>query len=231
MSAEHKKKDQELYAKWAETKSKRDLGNLMNHLTPVIYSEVHRLSGTLPNAALSAEAKHWTIKAIQSYQPDRGVALSTHVMNYLPKVRRLNYKYQNAVRLPENLQLKFHEYNHTLAQLTDQLNREPTDDELANKLGWSKAHTVKFKNSLYADLVESGSERASEYTHFNENAILLQHVLDQLTPDEKFILENKKTMTATQLAAALKININRLNYITSKTVEKIQKIKQDIGMY
>lgn len=231
MTSEVRKKDQELYETWAKTKSKRDLGALINVLTPVIYTEVHRASGSLPTSALALEAKTWTIKAIQSYDPSRGVALSTHVMNYLPKVRRMNYKYQNAVRLPENMQLKFHEYNHALVGLTEQLNREPTDDELAHTLGWSKGHTTKFKNSLYADLIESGSDKASEYTQFNENAILLQYLMSQLTPEEKFILDNKKDMNSTELAKKLNININRLNYISSKLVEKIKKIKQEIGMY
>jgi len=229
--SERKKKDLELFQHWKETGSKSALGALVNNLTPVIYSEVNRASGSLPTAALSAEAKKWAIRAIQTYEPDRGVALSTHVMNYLPKVRRMNYKFQNAVRLPENLQLKFHEFNHSLTQLTEELNRDPTDEELAKKLGWSKGHTVKFKNSLYADLIESGSTKDSEYDSFNENAILLEHLLGQLTEQEKFILDNKKSMSAGELATKMGVNINRLNYMTAKLVDKIKGIKKDMGMY
>ena len=226
-----RKKDQELFESWKKTGSKKDLGALMGSLSPIIYSEVKRVSGSLPPAALAAEAKNWTVKAIQSYDPTKGTTLSTHVMNYLPKVRRMNYKFQNAVRLPENMQLQFHDYNQGLTRLTDQLNREPTDDELAHHIGWSKAHTVKFKNSLYSDLIESSTERPNEFTTFNENAILMAHLMSQLSPEEKLILDHSKGMTSTDLAKKLDVNINRLNYLKSKLVEKIKSIKTDIKMY
>jgi DNA-directed RNA polymerase specialized sigma subunit len=225
-----KDRDQELYDIWKTTGNKRDLGNLLTQLSPVIYSEVRRASGSLPTAALSAEAKRWAIRAVQTYAPEHGAALSTHVANYVQKVRRSNYQYQNAVRLPENMQLKYHEYNRTLTDLTDELNREPTDEELARALGWTKPQTVKFKNSLYADLVESASARPSEFTQFNENAILMEHLMNQLTSDEKFILENNKILSSTDMAEKLGVNINRLNYLKSKLTSKIKDIQRDIGL-
>jgi DNA-directed RNA polymerase specialized sigma subunit len=226
-----KDKDLELYNKWKETGSKKALGELMDNLGGIISTEVRRASGTLPTTALSGEAKKWAFKAIQTYDPSKGVALSTHVGNYLPKVRRMNYKFQNAVRLPENMQLKFHEYNHALTLLTEELNREPTDEELASKLGWSKPQTVKFKGSLYADLIESGNERANEFTQYNENSLLMEHLMSQLDHQEKFILENAKVISSTELAKRLGVNINRLNYLKSKLADKIKKIKIESGMY
>jgi DNA-directed RNA polymerase specialized sigma subunit len=225
-----KNKDQEAYELWKTTGSKKALGQLMNQLSPLIYAEVKRASGSLPTAALSAEAKKWTFKAIQSYDPSKGTAISTHVTNYLPKIRRMNYKFQNAVRLPENMQLKFHEYNHAQALLTDELNREPTDDELAKRLGWSKPQTVKFKNSLYNDLIESNSERPSEFTQFNSQALLMEHMMSQLDEQEKLILDNVKLMSSTELAAKLGVNLNRLNYLKNKLTEKISKIQLESGM-
>jgi DNA-directed RNA polymerase specialized sigma subunit len=226
-----KERDLELYTIWKETGSKKHLGELVDNLGGIISAEVRRASGSLPTTALAGEAKKWTFKAIQTYDPSKGVALSTHVMNYLPKIRRMNYKFQNAVRLPENLHLKFHEYNHAVTLLTEELNREPSNEELASKLGWSKPQTLKFKNALYADLIESGNERASEFTQFNENALLMEHLMSQLDYQEKFILENAKVITSTDLAKQLGVNINRLNYLKSKLAEKIKKIKRDSGMY
>lgn len=225
-----KNKDQEAFEAWRKTGSKKDLGLLIHQLSPIIYAEVKRTSGTLPTAALSAEAKKWAFKAIQTYDPDKGTAISTHVVNYLQKTRRLNYKFQNAVRLPENMQLKYHEFNHARVMLEDELNREPTDEELAKKLGWSKPQTVKFKNSLYNDLIESNSERPSEFTQFNNQAILMEHILSQLDTQEKFILDNSKTLSSTELANKLGVNLNRLNYLKSKLIAKIKKIQEESGM-
>ncbi|MNK27643.1 RNA polymerase sigma factor SigD [compost metagenome] len=226
----YKSKDQELYEQWKATGSKQHLGQLVNQLSGIIYQEVNRQSGSLPKSALSAEAKKWTFKAIQSYDPSKGTQLSTHVMNYLPKVRRMNYKFQNAVRLPENLQLQYKDYNAAVQELSDQLNREPTDAEVAKKMGWSTGQTVKFRNSLYADLIESASDKPAQYTQFNESAILMEYLMGQLTHDEKFILDNVKEMSATELAAKLGVNLNRYNYLKKKLENKIRGIKHDIGM-
>jgi DNA-directed RNA polymerase specialized sigma subunit len=226
-----KDKDQELYDQWSTTKSKKHLGLLMDSLGKLVYTEVRRQSGTLPPAALSAEAKKWAIKAIETYDPEKGAGISTHVVNYLQKVRRMNYKFQNAARLPENEQLNFNDYNHALAMLTEELNREPTVAELAKKLGWSAPRTVRFKERLYSDLVESSSERPQEYSRFNEGAILMEHLMGQLDYQEKFILENSKVMNATELAKNLGVNVNRLNYLKSKLIAKISSIRQESGVY
>lgn len=230
ISDERKSKDLELFHKWKTSGSKKDLGVLVHHLAPIIYKEVSRASGSLPTVALNAEAKNWTIKAIQTFEPERGFALSTHVMNYLPKVRRMNYKYQNAVRLPENMQLQFHDYNKSLGQLTDELNRDPTEEEMAQKLGWSKGQVVKFKGSLYSDLIEGGGEKDLEFTQFSDHPIMMKYLLEQLTPEEKTILQLNKTISSPELAARLGVNINGLNYRKDKLTQKIMKLKQELGI-
>ena len=227
-----KNQDQEAYNRWKNTGSKKDMGLLIDQLGKVIYHEVKRASGTLPTTALSAEAKKWTIKAIQSYDPDKGTAISTHVMNYLPKIRRVNYKFQNSARLPEHMQLKYHDYNHALTGLTEELSREPTDVEMAVRLGWTKGQTSKYKNSLYADLIESGSEQPGEFIQFNHQAILMEHLKSQLTKDELFIFDNinTKNMNANAIADHLGVNINRYNYLKAKLVDKIKDIQSKSGM-
>lgn len=230
MAEDRKARDLELFHNWKNSGSKKDLGILLDQLSPVIYNEVRNQSGSLPTAALSAEAKKWTFKALQTFDPNRGVALATHVSNYLPKVRRLNYRLQNAVRLPENQQLKYNEYAKAVSDLTDLHNREPTEEELASSLGWSKPQVIKYKNSLYADLIESASARPAEVTQFNWGSILMEHLMNQLSPEEKFILQNTKTMSSTELAAKLGVNINRLNYLKAKLTSKIKDIQRDMSM-
>jgi DNA-directed RNA polymerase specialized sigma subunit len=228
--SEVKRRDQELYESWKETGDKKTLGELVNQLNPLIYSEVKRASGSLPTSALSAEAKKWTYKAIQTYDPTKGASISTHVVGYLPKIRRMNYKFQNMVRLPENLQLKYHDYNQAVTNLSDRLNRDPSDEEIAKELNWSKAATVKYKSGLYADLVESAAMKPTEYKQFDNNKILYDYIMSQLTTEEKLIFDNKGTMPASELASKLGVNINRLNYLSSKLIEKIKTLKQDVGL-
>jgi DNA-directed RNA polymerase specialized sigma subunit len=223
-----KEQDLELFHTWKASGDKKDLGKLVHALAPIIYSEVQRASGTLPTSALSAEAKVWAVKAIETFDPTKGVALSTHVMNYLPKVRRLNYKFQNSARLPENLQLQYHSWHQATTRLQEQLERDPTDEELAHQLGWKKKAVIKYKNSLYSDLVESASERPTETHTFNKNKVLYDYILEQLTPEEKTIFENIDTMTSTELAVKLGVNINRLNYLKRILIDKVKKLQSEV---
>lgn len=223
-----KEQDLELYQAWAASGDKAALGKLVNNLHPIIYTEVQRASGTLPTSALSAEAKKWTVKAIQSYDPDKGVALSTHVMNYLPKIRRLNYKFQNAARLPENLQLQFHSWNQAVTSLQEKHDRDPTDEELAAVLGWKKKAVMKYRNSLFSDLVESGNEKPTESITFNKNKVLYDYIISQLSREEKIIFDNIETASSTELAEKLGVNINRLNYMKRLLKDKILKLQQEV---
>lgn len=227
---DYKKRDLELFHHWKNTGDKQALGHLVNQLSPLIYSEVQRASGTLPTASLSAEAKKWAVQAIQTYDPGKGASLSTHVVGYLPKVRRLNYTYQNMVRLPENLHLKFSEYNAGIQDLQDKLNREPSDEEIAKHLGWSKGAVTKYRTSLYSDLTESGNERPSEHGQYNTSAVFLEHIYDHLSPEEKAIMDSLDSkISSAELAANIGVNINRLNYLKGKLISKIKDFRTQLG--
>lgn len=223
--------DTDLYNTWNRTKSPADLSKLMKHVQPLIWSEVNRASGSLPTSALSSEAKHWAFEAIKSFDPNKGVKLSTHIVNYLPKVRRLNYKYQNVVRLPENLQLQYHSYKTGLDNLTEDKGREPSEAELAAHLGWSQKAVKKYKSILYQDLHESGQTRASEALQFDTNRILFDHLMSTLSTEDKVILDGVKAgMSSPDLAARLGVNINRLNYLKANLTKRIAAVKKEINM-
>jgi RNA polymerase sigma factor (sigma-70 family) len=227
---DYKAKDALLFNQWNETKSKRDMSTLVNHLSPLIYREVSRAAGTLPLSALNAEGKNWTIKAIKTFDPEKGFALSTHVTNYLQRVRRMNYKYQHAARLPENMKREFHKYNSSLSQLSEELNRDPSEEEMAAHLGWSKGTVIKFKKSVYSDLLESEGDKPSEVVEYSDTNLLMNNMMTHLTEDEKFILRNKGKLSATELALKLGVNNNRLNYLQNKLIVKIKKIQSETSM-
>lgn len=226
----YKARDAELFHAWKSTGSKKDLGILLQQVSPLIYKEVHRASGSLPTSALHAEATSWALKAIRSYDPDKGTALSTHVTNYLQKVRRMNYTYQNMVRLPEDKTLQYGNYAAATAKLQEIHDREPNEEELAKELGWSKPQVIKFKNSLYKDLPESGYDRASEYTQYNNQTVFLEHLRQQLSTEELFIMDNVGKMPSAELAQKLNIDVNRLNYLKSKLKDRILAYKTQLGI-
>lgn len=225
---DYKAKDMHLYNTWKESGSKKDLTKLVTHLSPLIYREVSRASGTLPTSALNAEGLNWTIKAIHTYDPDKGFALSTHVTNYLQRVRRMNYKYQHVAKLPENMKRDYNKYNTALTQLSDELNRDPTEEELAARLGWSKGVVVRFKQRVFSDLIDTDDEKPDQVVEFSDQNILMNNLMSRLTEDEKTILKYKGKIPAPELAAKLGVNTNRLNYLQNKLVKKITDLKSEL---
>jgi DNA-directed RNA polymerase specialized sigma subunit len=133
------------------------------------------------------------------------------------------------VRLPENLHLKYAEFQDSITHLTDSLNREPTDAEIAKHLGWSKGAVIKYKGSLYSDLTESGNERPSETSTYNQNAAFLEHLRTQLSREEIVIMDNVGNMSSTELANKIGVNVNRLNYLKNKLITKIKDYKAQLG--
>ena len=225
-----RKDDATLYQEWKDNPTKKNMGKLVKQMSGPIYKEVRILSGTLPTEALAAEAKKWAIKAIKTYDPSRA-ALSTHVTGYVRKAKRLNYQYQNSARLSEENQLKYHSYSSAVAELENLLNREPTDKEVAAKLGWRSAKAAKYRDSLYADHFESGTDRPTEVKGIDNDKVRFSYVMENLTPEEKILFMENKTMSSTDLAVRLKVNLNQLNYMKKKLTNKIIGLQKDIGYY
>lgn len=225
---DYKSKDLVLYNAWNEDKSKENLSKLIEHLHPIIFAQVNRQGGSVAKAALVGTGRVWAAKAIKTYDPSKGSALSTHVANYIQRIKRLNYKYRGAARLPENKEREFGAYDRARANLEEELSRDPTPDEIGKVLGWSKGRVVKFQKLVFKDYVESGIEQPSQYEAFSYRPMLMDTILNRLTPDERTIFDNKGIIPAPQLAAKLGVDVNRLNYLQRKLVTKIADIKKEV---
>jgi DNA-directed RNA polymerase specialized sigma subunit len=227
---DYKTRDLNLYEQWNKDKSKKNMSILIKHLSPILTKEVSNISGSIPTAALQGEVKTWAVKAVKSFDPSRGFALSTHVINYIQRAKRLNYKFQNVARLPESMHLDFNKYNRALTQLSEELNQEPTTEHIAERLGWSKNKVERFKARIYSDYIESAEDLPSEVSAYSDKSILLKSLLSHLDETEKFILANKGNYSSTELADKLGINVNRLNYLIKKLTSKIQDLKQELNL-
>ena len=227
---DYKAKDEVLYNAWKTTKSKEDMSKLIEHLHPIIFSQVHRQAGSLPQSALAGTGRLWAMKAVETYNPDKGATLSTHVANYIRKIKRQNYKYRGPARLSENKQMEFESYRRAKENLTDELARDPSPDELARQLGWSKGAVIKFSKLHFTDVNEGSVENATQYETFSDKNLLLQTLINRLTPEEKIIFENKGKIPAPQLAKKLGVDTNRLNYLQRKLIAKITDIKKEIDL-
>jgi DNA-directed RNA polymerase specialized sigma subunit len=226
--------DEVLYRQWKANPTKENLSKVVKSLMPIINREVNRQAGSIPTSVLRGVGMEWAVKAVQSFDESKGFKLSTHTANYVKKMRRSNYQMQNAARLPEPLQNQYHHFSTAVDDLKVELDRDPTDVELASKLGWKKVEVTGFRDRLYQDTFESSALKNHAVTGFSNTTVLLNLVRDSLDPQEQIIFDNQmkdkgKQLSNDALAAKLGVNQNRLQYLKRKVIDKARSLKADMG--
>lgn len=232
MNEELGDKDLELFHAWKKDGDKKALKNLVNNLKPIIQSETNKLSGSLPPSALKGEVVSWAIRAIKDYDPSKGTKLSTHVYNWTRKAKRLNYTYQNIANMGEDKQLQYGKYNHAVTTLEDELGRDATNKEVADRMGWTEKEVDKYKGLIFQDHYESGNLYAPEHSRFQSDPLKLNYIKGKLEPDELKIFEGRANkVPAGDLAHSLGMNLNQYNYASGKLKDKVQALLGEYGTW
>lgn len=216
--------EMEHYTRYKETGDMRDRTKTLMALRPVLFKKHQQLAGSLPDAALQGEISRHAINAIDTYDPSKGAKLSTHVFNHIQQASRLNYNYQNVVRMSEDRQQgKFKHYKKALDDLNSELNREPSDAELAERLSWTEKEVLAMKNSLFADISESTMEMPDEKSQFSDDLTKMDYIKSSLAPDElQFFKDKTSGMSQADLSSKHGMDVNKVNYTNRKLAAKIQ---------
>lgn len=151
--------------------------------------------GETNNPVLMGRAKMLAAKALDSYDPRRGT-LRTHLLSQLQGLKRAQRQIGTILVVPE--QVSVDRYNLELAtrELADELGREPTDKELADRTGLSLkriAYVRTYNPAVAQGTFESTSDQnifggvrsaqtsGSDWTY--------QLVYDELSPTDRQIME------------------------------------------
>ena len=223
-------KDLQQWKKWNKSKSPSDLSNLLNQVNPLIRNAVTQNAGTLPYSILEAEAKIQAVNAFNTFNPKKKVKLSTHLTNYFKKLNRLNYQYQEIYKVPEARRIKYHTYNVAKSHLKDELDRDPTSEELAGKLGWSNAEINRFNKEDISELSESQPYSSDVLLNKNTDYSMLSYIYNDLSPQNKLLLEHttgyggKPVLNNTQLMNKLNMTQGQLSYSKKKLTDEIKRM-------
>jgi len=219
-------KDMELWRQWKKKPSDAHAMALLHQVNPMIQKEVNRWAGTLARPAIELEAKRLAMEAMSTYQPTRGAAVGTHMMNRLRKLSRLPYTHQNAARMPEYQTLKFHTHNLAKAALEDKLGRSPTIDELSSELSWPKPYLADFQKSLRQESIESGTP-APIFDIDNGASGTIDFVYNDLNTQQKKLFQystgygGAKILTNPQIMKKLKMTQGQLSYLKRKLIDHV----------
>lgn len=236
--------EMEMWSDWkASGEDPNKLQPLVGSFQNLVQSQVRKFSGQVPvpTPVIEAEVNQQLLNAFRTYDPTylgkttgQPAALSTHVYGLLRKSGRFIKKYQNVGAMPEKRINRITEYKTAMGMMSEDLMREPTPLEIADKLKWPIAEVGRMQSEMRRDLLTSGYEGAAEVS--NPAALIPPKDLEiirlikyELAPREYTVLEyslglnGKPSLGTGEIAKKLGVSAPTVSRIKNKVEKKFRE--------
>lgn len=228
-----------VYGQWQTARTPDNNTKLLKTVQPIIDTALSSYVGTTPSPSMRTRAKLMALKAMETYDPNRG-NVKTHLLSQMQSLRRALAKENNIISLPEQVGLDFQRLTESENQLRDQLGRDPTDDEIADATNLSTRRIQKIR-AFHQPVAESATITENENDTYdgdiassvpganNAHNAWLNFVYEDLGPTDRLIMDmtlgrnGKRRASGQEIAARLKLSPGAVSQRAAKIQAMIDR--------